>query len=622
MNIRLSILIKKLKKEQRHYRGRDKRMKVLLVAVNAKYIHSNLAVYCLKSYAMSKGYEVEIEEYTINQPIGDILRDLYKKKADIVGFSCYIWNIEYIKALLKDYKKICPKSELWLGGPEVSYRAKELLLEFPRVRGVMVGEGEETFFRLLSFYDKNISFCSCAQQDMLEDVEFSKLSEVAGIVFRKENGEIVETPVSHPLDFSRLPFPYGDGSVSIEGNIDVTPFENRIVYYESSRGCPFSCAYCLSSIEKQVRFRDIELVKKEWNFFLDRKVPQIKLIDRTFNVNPKRTLELLYFIKEHDNGVTNFHFEIAAELLTKEQMEVLASLRAGLVQLEIGVQSTNETTLEAVHRKTELSVLKEKIALLRENDNVHIHLDLIAGLPEEDMESFIHSFNEVYQMHPHQLQLGFLKVLSGSPMEQMAKKNKIVYQSNAPYEVLLTKWLSFDEIIRLKNVEEMVEIYYNSGQFLYSIQYLLHSFEAPFSFYEALANFYEAQGLFGEKLARKRRYELLLEFAKGFLGETEILEQLLLYDYCLREKIKGCPTFAKRNQMDKQELRESYTTFGIKKEEEGMHDIEKFSFDPVMTAFWGKQTGAPCKVLFSYEEREPMYGQASTTVQSESWGAF
>lgn len=615
MNIRLSILISGLRKEQQHYRERDKRMKVLLVAVNAKYIHSNLAVYCLKSYAMSKGYEVEIAEYTINQPMGDILRDLYKKKADVVGFSCYIWNIEYIKTLLSDYKKICPRSELWLGGPEVSYRAKELLLEFPGVRGVMVGEGEETFFRLISFYNKNINW-------NYENMDFSKLSEVSSIVFRKENDDIVETPVSHPLDFSRLPFPYGDGSVSIEGNIDVTPFENRIVYYESSRGCPFSCAYCLSSIEKQVRFRDIELVKKEWNFFLERKVPQIKLIDRTFNVNPKRALELLQFIKEHDNGITNFHFEIAAELLTTEQINVLASLRAGLVQLEIGVQSTNETTLEAVHRKTELSVLKEKIALLRENENVHIHLDLIAGLPEEDMNSFIRSFNEVYQMHPHQLQLGFLKVLSGSPMEQMAKENKTSYQSNAPYEVLFTRWLSFEEIIRLKNVEEMVEIYYNSGQFLYSIQYLLHSFETPFSFYEALANFYETNGLFREKLARKRRYEILLEFAKGFLEETEILEELLLYDYCLREKIKGCPTFAKRSQMDKQELRESYLAFGIKKEEEGIHDIERFSFDPVMTAFWGKQTGAPCKVLFSYEEREPMYGQASTIVQSESWGVF
>ncbi len=601
-------------------------MKVLLVAVNAKYIHSNLAVYCLKSYAMSKGYEVEVAEYTINQPIGDILRDLYKKKADVVAFSCYIWNIEYIKVLLKDYKKICPESELWLGGPEVSYRAKEFLLEFPKVRGVMVGEGEETFFRLLSFYDKMLYSSHCIaeriQEEKINFVEFFKLSEISNIVFRREDGTIVETLVSPPLDFSSLPFPYGDGCMSVDGKIDFTPFENRIVYYESSRGCPFSCAYCLSSIDKQVRFRDIELVKKEWKFFLERKVPQIKLIDRTFNVNPKRTLELLNFIKENDNGITNFHFEVAAELLTKEQIEVLASLRAGLVQLEIGVQSTNMETLEAVHRKTELSILKEKVALLRENENVHIHLDLIAGLPKEDMSSFIHSFNEVYEMKPHQLQLGFLKVLSGSPMEQMTQENETVYQSSAPYEVLSTKWLSFEEIIRLKNVEEMVESYYNNGQFLYSIQYLQHSFETPFAFYEALANFYEIQGLFGEKLARKKRYEVLLEFAKTFLEEIEVLEELLLYDYCLREKIKGCPTFVKRSQMDKQELRESYLVFGIKKEEEGMHDIEKFSFDPVMTAFWGKQTGAPCKVLFSYEQREPMYGQASTTIQSEARGTF
>lgn len=593
-------------------------MKVLLVAVNAKYIHSNLAVYCLKSYAMSKGYEVEVVEYTINQPIGDILRDLYKKKADVVAFSCYIWNIEYIKVLLKDYKKICKRSELWLGGPEVSYRAKEFLLEFPEVRGVMVGEGEETFFRLLSFYDK----IEILQEEKRDSIEFSSLSEIPNIVFRREDGTVVETLVSPPLDFSRLPFPYGNGCISVDGTIDFTPFENRILYYESSRGCPFSCAYCLSSIDKQVRFRDIELVKKEWKFFLERKVPQIKLIDRTFNVSPKRTLELLNFIKENDNGITNFHFEVAAELLTREQIEVLALLRAGLVQLEIGVQSTNMETLEAVHRKTELSILKEKVALLRENENVHIHLDLIAGLPKEDMSSFIHSFNEVYEMKPHQLQLGFLKVLSGSPMEQMTEENETVYQSSAPYEVLSTKWLSFEEIIRLKNVEEMVESYYNSGQFFYSIQYLQHSFATPFAFYETLANFYEIRGLFGEKLARKKRYEVLLEFAKTFLEETEVLEELLLYDYCLREKIKGYPTFAKRSQMEKQELRESYLAFGIKKEEEGMHDIEKFSFDPAMTAFWGKQTGAPCKVLFSYEQREPMYGQAKTSVHSENWGTF
>ena len=588
-------------------------MKVLLVAVNAKYIHSNLAIYCLKSYAMSKGYEVELAEYTINQPIGDILRDLYKKNADVVGFSCYIWNIEYIKVLLKDYKKICPETELWLGGPEVSYRAKEFLFEFPEVRGIMVGEGEETFCRLISFYNEFI-------YDGMTD-EIQELSKIPSIVFQQD-GMVIETPIGQPLDFFSLPFPYGNGSISVEDTIDFTPFEHRIVYYESSRGCPFSCAYCLSSIDKQVRFRDIELVKKEWKFFLEKKIPQIKLIDRTFNINPKRTLELLNFIKENDNGITNFHFEVAGELLTKEQIEVIASLRAGLVQLEIGVQSTNAETLEAIHRKTELSVLKEKIALLRENENVHIHLDLIAGLPYENMSSFIQSFNDVYAMKPHQLQLGFLKVLSGSPMEQMTKEHQIVYQSTSPYEVFTTKWLSFEEIIRLKNVEEMVEVYYNSGQFLYSIQYLLHSFETPFAFYEALANFYEINSYFGEKLARKRRYEILLEFAKQFLEETDVLEELLLYDYCLREKLKGSLSFATRNRIEKQELKESYIVFGIKKEEEGMHDIEKFSFDPVMTAYWGKQTGAPCKVLFSYEEREPMYGQAKTSVCSENGGAF
>ena len=403
-------------------------MKILLAAVNAKYIHSNLAVYCLKSYAASKGQEAEIAEYTINQQTEEVLRDLYERNADVVAFSCYIWNIEFIKAVIKDYKKIRPQCEIWLGGPEVSYRAEELLAELPEVRGVMVGEGEEIFAKLAKAYREELS-----------------LNEISGIAVRENNGEILTTEPAEPLDFSALPFPYGDENLSF--------FDNRIIYYESSRGCPFSCAYCLSSLDKRVRFRNMDLVKKELKFFLDRQVPQVKFIDRTFNINGPRTVELLQFIKENDNAITNFHFEVAAELLTKEQIELLNSLRPGLVQLEIGVQSTNSETLTAVNRKTELSELKKTVAAVRKKNNVHIHLDLIAGLPKEDLDSFKKSFNEVYEMNPHQLQLGFLKVLSGAPMEGMAAENEIVYQSAPPYEVLSTNWLSYEDIILLKKVE-------------------------------------------------------------------------------------------------------------------------------------------------------------------------
>ncbi|MBQ8632393.1 MAG: B12-binding domain-containing radical SAM protein [Lachnospiraceae bacterium] len=575
-------------------------MKILLAAVNAKYIHSNLAVYCLKSYAASKGQEAEIAEYTINQQTEEVLRDLYERNADVVAFSCYIWNIEFIKTVIKDYKKIRPQCEIWLGGPEVSYRAEALLAELPEVRGVMVGEGEEIFARLAKAYREELS-----------------LNEIPGIVVRENSGEILTTEPALPLDFSALPFPYGDENLSF--------FDNRIIYYESSRGCPFSCAYCLSSLDKRVRFRNMDLVKKELKFFLERQVPQVKFIDRTFNINGPRTVELLQFIKENDNGITNFHFEVAAELLTKEQIELLNSLRPGLVQLEIGVQSTNSETLTAVNRKTGLSELKKTVAAVREKNNVHIHLDLIAGLPKEDLDSFQNSFNEVYRMNPHQLQLGFLKVLSGAPMEGMAAENEIVYQSAPPYEVLSTKWLSYEDIILLKKVEELVEVYYNSGQFVYSMMYLQNSVKTAFELFEKLAVFYEEKNYAGLKLSRNKRYEILWEFAKETLfaedkceafatgpATSQIFVEILFYDYCLREKPKSRPCFVTNSQMDKQALKEVYLSFGVKREEEGMHDIERFSFDPVETAEQGKVQGRSCCVLFSYEQRDAMYGGAVT----------
>lgn len=566
-------------------------MKILLVAINAKYIHSNLAVYCLKSYAASKGFAVEIAEYTINQQPGEVLRDLYGKQADVVAFSCYIWNIELIKALVCDYKKIRPESELWLGGPEVSYRAKGLLEELPQLRGVMCGEGEESFARLVECYCRNA-----------EKGKGAELALIPGLAFRSESGEIHTTEPALPLDFSSLPFPYGKEEL----------FQNRIIYYESSRGCPYSCAYCLSSIDKRVRFRDLELVKQELKLFLNQQVPQVKFIDRTFNANAKRTVEILTFLRDNDNGKTNFHFEIEAELLTAEQITLLNGLRPGLVQLEIGVQSVNKEALEAVHRKTDIERLKQKIEAVREKNNVHIHLDLIAGLPKEDMASFRNSFNEVYRLRPHQLQLGFLKVLSGAPMERMAKENGTLYQSAPPYEVLKTEWLSYDEIMELKKVEEMVEVYYNSGQFVYSMMYLGHFVKEPYELYAGLANYYEEKNLKGMKFSRGKRYEILLEFVRERFGKTEVLEQILFYDYCLREKVKGRPAFGCYSQMEKQELKEAYASFGIQREKEGMHGVEKFSFDPEETAKQGKKTGAACRILFSYETREPIYGQALT----------
>lgn len=594
-------------------------MKILLVAVNAKYIHSNLAVYCLQSYAASKGYTVELAEYTINQQPGEVLQDLYRKQAEVVAFSCYIWNIEYIEALIRDYKKICPQSEIWLGGPEVSYRAAELLKKLPQIRGILAGEGEETFARLVAAYQGIENEYPVTVQEAETGQSFCN---IPGLVVRLPEGEIFTTPSAAPLDFSRLPFPYGNGAVTVEKSVEngevrwntsLDFLENRIVYYESSRGCPYSCAYCLSSIDKRVRFRDLDLVKQELKFFLEQQVPQVKFIDRTFNVNALRTMEIWQFIREKDNGITNFHFEIAAELLTCEQIALLNKLRPGLVQLEIGVQSTNAETLSAVNRKTELETLQKAVAAVREKNNVHIHLDLIAGLPYENRSSFQKSFDEVYRMRPHQLQLGFLKILSGAPMEKLAEENAMIYQSAPPYEVLATRWLSYEDIILLKKVEELVEVYYNSGQFVYSMMYLQHFEKSPFALFEALADFYEEKKYTGQKLSRRRRYEILQEFVeKYFAPELVVFDQLLFYDYCLREKPKARPAFGQNSQLDKQRLKEVYASFQINREAEGMHDVEQFFLDPVQTAENGMATGTACCVLFSYEQREAMYGGAMT----------
>ncbi len=411
-------------------------MKFLLTAINSKFIHSNPAIYSLKSFAGEEyKADVEIAEYTINHRLEQILADIYYRKPDVIGISCYIWNISMVHALLVELHKIFPKLPIWLGGPEVSYDAKDLLEQYPFLTGIMLGEGEESFLDLLKYY---------------KGEEGIRLEEIHGLCLQSG-----KTPKRNLTNLTSLPFLYEEMSA----------FQHRIIYYESSRGCPFSCSYCLSSIDKSVRLRDSELVKKELLFFLSQKLPQVKFIDRTFNCNRKHAMDIWNTISEHDNGITNFHFEIAADILSTEEISLLQSMRPGLVQLEIGVQTTNETTLNEIRRSMDMTKLKQNIKAIQKANNVHIHLDLIAGLPFEGYDSFKASFLEVYDMKPEQLQLGFLKVLKGSYMHTMAKEYGLVYQDQAPYEVLFTKWLSYEELLRLKQVEEMVEIYYNSNQY-------------------------------------------------------------------------------------------------------------------------------------------------------------
>ena len=548
-------------------------MKILLAACNAKYIHSNLAVYNLKSCSGEYSSRVVVKEYTINQIRDDILKDIYLEQPDVVCFSCYIWNISFVRELVPDLKKILPQVEFWAGGPEVSYDAVEFLKKNPAFFGVMVGEGEETFHELAGYYIER---------------KPETLSGIRGVAFRDENKgrDIVHTGWRELMDLSKVPFAYSN----------LTEFKNRIIYYESSRGCPFSCSYCLSSIDKKLRFRDIELVKKELQFFIDNKVPQVKFVDRTFNCKHDHAMAIWRYITEHDNGITNFHFEISADLLREEELALMKTMRPGLIQLEIGVQSTNPQTIKAIRRTMDFEKLKGIVEQIHSFGNIHQHLDLIAGLPYEGYDSFHKSFCDVYALRPEQFQLGFLKVLKGSYMMEMTGEYQILYKDREPYEVLSTAWLTYGEILRLKMVESMVEVYYNSGQFKNTLVFLEKYFDDPFRMYEALGRFYEKKGYSEISHSRMRRYEILMEFA-GEQKEipSEALSDVMLLDLYLRENLKSRPSFAS-DQKPYERLIWDYRK--AKKIPKTAH-IEVFRD--------GK------KLLFDYTDRDPLTNKALLT---------
>ena len=548
-------------------------LKILLAACNAKYIHSNLAVYNLKSCSGEYSHNVVIKEYTINQIQDDILKDIYLEQPDVICFSCYIWNISFVKELVPDLKKILPHVDFWAGGPEVSYDAVEFLKKNPAFFGVMVGEGEETFHELAGYYIER---------------KPENLKEIRGVAFHDETKvpDIVHTGWRELMDLSKVPFAYSN----------LTEFKNRIIYYESSRGCPFSCSYCLSSIDKKLRFRDIELVKKELQFFIDNKVPQVKFVDRTFNCKHDHAMEIWRYITENDNGITNFHFEISADLLRSEELALMKTMRPGLIQLEIGVQSTNPQTIKAIRRTMDFEKLKGIVEQIHSFGNIHQHLDLIAGLPYEGYESFHKSFCDVYALRPEQFQLGFLKVLKGSHMMEMTGEYQILYKDREPYEVLSTAWLTYGEILGLKMVESMVEVYYNSGQFKHTLVFLEQYFEDPFRMYEALGRFYEKKGYSEISHSRMRRYEILMEFA-GEQKEIplEVLSDVMLLDLYLRENLKSRPSFAS-DQKPYERLIWDYRK--AKKIPKTAH-IEVFRD--------GK------KLLFDYTDRDPLTNNAQLT---------
>ncbi|MDD6070796.1 MAG: B12-binding domain-containing radical SAM protein [Clostridiales bacterium] len=583
-DVRHSSLLTILREKQNHEGNIG--MKIVLAALNAKYVHSNLAVYDLQAYAeeqlnkeRNELYKAEkagipeivIKEYTINHNLDLILQSLYQEKAAVVAFSCYIWNVHEILIIAKELSKVSPKMHIWLGGPEVSYNSEKLLEEHPFIEGIIQGEGEVTFYELVKVWscldeksedDKlgRIADAGINGKDHRENIleKSDKYSGVLGITYRDLSGKICGNGKRPLMSLDDVPFIYRD----------LSKFENKILYYESSRGCPFSCSYCLSSIDKSVRFRSIELVEKELQFFLDHKVSQVKFIDRTFNCKREHSLAIWRYLLEHDNGITNFHFEVAADLIGEEELAVLSKMRPGLIQLEIGLQSTNPATIREIHRVMDVERLKKNMLTIKGFHNIHQHLDLIAGLPFEDVITFKQSFNEAYEMKPNQLQLGFLKVLKGSYMGEQINEYGLQYQDNQPYEVLSTKWISYDEILALKQVEEMVEVYYNSAQFEHVLNYVISFFESSYDFFEAIGTYYAKNQLYGIGFKREARYNVLRSFCMEWFKKCDrtfsakILDSLLVYDYYLRENAKSRPAWSPEEPIEKQKYQDFFKRGG------------------------------------------------------------
>lgn len=599
-------------------------MKVLLAAINAKYIHSNLGIYSLKTYGekmlkewgLAEEAKVSLAEYTINHQMEQILQDIYKRKPDVIGFSCYIWNISYVKMILADIKKVLPNVKIWAGGPEVSYHGEVFLKEEPAVNLVMMGEGELTFAHFL--------------KALLNGEE---LKQVPGLMLRNDDGTITDTGFRQVMDMSQIPFPYAF--------MDMKELEHRIIYYESSRGCPFSCAYCLSSIDKKLRFRSLDLVLPELEWFLQAKVPQVKFVDRTFNCKKSHAMAIWQYIRDHDNGITNFHFEIAADLLDKDELDLLSTMRPGLVQLEIGVQSTNEKTLETIRRKTDIEEIRQITAAINSWHNIHQHLDLIAGLPWEDIESFKKSFNDVYKMEPEQLQLGFLKVLKGSYMEELIPDCDLLYSTAPPYEVLQTKWLSYGDVLELKDIEEMTEVHYNSRQFTCTLKELEKEFNTPYEMFSFMAGYYNKNHLSGISHSRIARYEILWKMIQVKLGKSgryetheayethetyeshepwgteenpgiseklELYRDLLITDLYLRENVKSRPSFARDLSSSKDFVREFFQR--EEKTPEHLSGYEGYDSRQMAKMAHLEPLRNGTYLLFDYKKRDPLSNNA------------
>ncbi|NCB41178.1 MAG: DUF4080 domain-containing protein [Clostridia bacterium] len=479
-------------------------MKILLTTLNTKYVHSNLALRYL--YAVAGDYRdcIEIAEYTINHYDDYIFTELMRRDSKLYCFSCYIWNIDRILYLVENLKKAKPNVKILLGGPEVSFEGEEFLFNNPYVDFVIQGEGEGTFSNFLAQYFSSLP----------------NYEEILGLMYR--DGSFVKRNSPCPLlKFESVPNPY-----------DFLPAEeDKVLYYESSRGCPYRCAYCLSSLEHQVRALSLERVKTDLNYFIYKRVKQVKLVDRTFNFDANRSLEIMKHIIQKDNGITNFHMEMCGELFTEDYYTLLQGVRPGLFQFEIGVQSTNQSTLNSVNRRGNFSKVEEAVKRLQKIGGIHLHLDLIAGLPLEDYSTFRHSFNDVYSLNPNEFQVGFLKLLKGTQLRDEAKLYGYVYRSKAPYEIITSSYISADGLIRIKMIADMVDIYYNRSGFVRTIEAVLKYYDNPFDFYEELGVWYYSRGHQSKSHSKEDQYRIIRSFLRRWGKE----DGEYLFDNVLKE---------------------------------------------------------------------------------------
>ena len=559
-------------------------MKILLTTLNSKYIHSALSLkYIYNNIADIEGISVFVKEYTINENLQDIFADIFSDTYDLIAFSCYIWNIEYIIKLCNDIKIADKNVKILLGGPEVSYESYEFMSKYEFSDFIIRDEGEVIFRNFVKSYISNKDF-----------------SNIPSFLYRI-NGDIIENPYEAPIDNLALI----KGAYDIFNEDDV---KDKIVYYETSRGCSYNCAYCLSSITKKVRFFPYEKVISDIKKIVEAGAKQIKFVDRTFNFDKKRTIEIIKYLCGIDNGSINFHFEITAHILQDDLLDMLRNARPGLFQFEIGVQSTNKQTIKSVNRIDNFEKIREKVIKIKSFGNIHQHLDLIVGLPYEDVVSFKKSFNDVMSLRPDNLQLGFLKVLKGSPIKSMINEYDIRYRDYSPYEVISTKFITYKEVIMLKSIEEMLEDYYNSMTYNYSFDYVFDIFDGDyFEFFKKFAEF-KKENSYNKNLSRDTRFLLLCEFVETILENQDfkVFKEFLKLDFMLMGRNRNIPGFLSNNNVDSTTKKAKITDF-LNKEEIHVSNknnlaIECFNIDIELYKTKKVIVSAETYVIFDYNK--------------------